>query len=110
MARRSDFELESVRKATAKLIPLVELFRQRLPVLLYYAPPRLSIRPLYIYKYLLDHLSCLEQNSYKYDTSQLRRLHTPVRIYLAYMSRWQSNSDAAGLEIDWTPLESTSNE
>ncbi|CAO3681918.1 unnamed protein product [Umbelopsis ramanniana] len=31
VARQSDFELESVRKATAKLIPLVELFRQRLP-------------------------------------------------------------------------------
>lgn len=106
MARQTSHEeLERIRKATANLRPVIELYRERLPIALYYAPPGSGIPLLYLYKYLLDHLTSLENNSFKYSFEDLEIVEERLRRQLNFMRRFSSNlNDTSGLEIDWTEV------
>ncbi|KAI8575643.1 hypothetical protein K450DRAFT_260819 [Umbelopsis ramanniana AG] len=101
----SDFEMERTRKATNDLMPLIKLVRERLPIVLYYEPAEYGISQLLMYKYLVDHLSSLEQKIYKYSAEDLVIVEHRLRHHLYYWRRdCKGHSDAAGLEIDWTEV------
>jgi hypothetical protein len=78
-------------------MPMIELYRERLPVVLYYTADENGLEDLWMYKYLLGHLACLENNTFIYSAEDLVIVTHRLRHSMV-VGRTIQYSDGCGVE------------
>ncbi|KAM3579667.1 hypothetical protein VKS41_007754 [Umbelopsis sp. WA50703] len=96
--------VEQVRQRTSQIMSLFEIFKARLPAMLYYSPIISCHKFLFFYKNFIDHLRALDHNEYKYSVEELQIVEEQLRNHLNFVHPYALKTTRGrfgyGIELD----------